>query len=186
MFSLPMVALVRTSTCPRRSQPSRERAQNLPLSEIAPSFLAMHAGNDACWLCGATPIGIPRHPRVPQFLTHIPWWAPPNPMPGWLWCLWWVAVAMVPHPILGTRVRSARSATCFQHVLLFVPEAVSEEYGLGQYFLRGLSRKMQPMAAGPEELCSPCELCSCGEWCQAQEDTPMERTGEKVRRSSSY
>ncbi|EOB04985.1 hypothetical protein Anapl_03351 [Anas platyrhynchos] len=35
---------------------------------------------------------------------------------------------------------------------------------------------MQPMAAGPEELCSPCELFSCGEWCQAQEDTPMERT----------
>lgn len=93
---------------------------------------------------------------------------------------------MEPHPIVRTRVCSAQSATCFQHVLLSVPEAVSEEYGSGQYFLRGLSRAMQPMAAGPEELCSPRGLFSCGEWCQAQEDTPMERTGEKVRRSSDY
>lgn len=70
---------------PGRASPA-ERAQNLPLSEIAPSLLTMHAGNDACWLCGATPVGIPQHPLVPQSLTHILWWAPLNPMPAWPGC----------------------------------------------------------------------------------------------------
>lgn len=50
-----------------------------------------------------------------------------------------------------------------------MPETISQEYGLGQYFLRGLSREMQHMAAGPGELCSPCEPCSCG----AQEDASL-------------
>lgn len=54
-----------------------------------------------------------------------------------------------------------------------MPDTISEEYGSGQYFLRGLSREMQHMAAGPEELCSPCEPCSCGESCQAQEDASL-------------
>lgn len=54
-----------------------------------------------------------------------------------------------------------------------MPETISEEYGSGQYFRRGLSREIQHIAAGPGELCSPCEPCSCGEPCQAQEDASL-------------
>lgn len=54
-----------------------------------------------------------------------------------------------------------------------MPETIREEYGSGQYFLRGLSREMRHMAAGPGELCSPCEPCSCGQPCQAQEDASL-------------
>lgn len=39
-----------------------------------------------------------------------------------------------------------------------MPETISEEYGSGQYFLRGLSREMQHMAAGPGSCAA---LVSC-------------------------
>lgn len=65
--------------------------------------------------------------------------------------------------LLTMSVRSARPGMHLERVLISVPKTISEEYGSGRCYLRGLSREMQHMAAGPGELCSPCEPCSCEE-----------------------
>lgn len=80
-------------------------------------------------------------------------------------------------------VRSARAGMRLQHVLVSVPKTISQEYGSGQYFLRGLSREMQHTAAGPGELCSLCEPQSCKDLWQAQGRCCSENFDEAERRS---
>lgn len=75
-------------------------------------------------------VGVLWGPPVPHSPTLL------SPMPGQPGVL-----VSAPRPLLRMEVRSTRLATHFQHVLLSVPEAISEEYGWGQYFLRGLSRQ---------------------------------------------
>lgn len=71
-------------------------------------------------------------------------------------------------------VRPARAGMHLQHGLVSVPKTVSQEYGSGRCFLRGLSREMQRVAAGPGELGSPCEPHGCEELWQAQEDAALD------------